>query len=67
MGVSSERVGHAGPGQEGAEGFRPTAREPSEQGLDPRNGVGGGMQVPVGEPTEPPELSVVHGERKDDV
>jgi len=25
MGVSSERVGHAGPGQEGTDGLRPTA------------------------------------------
>lgn len=35
MGVSSERVGHAGPGQEATDGERSTAVEPPEEGEEP--------------------------------
>ena len=51
MGVSSERVGHAGPGQEATDGMRdttPQERRPHDDDLPPEQSAGGVEDNPDG-------------------
>gem|GEM_PF-4730137 len=48
MGVSSERVGHTGPGQVSTDGTRPTSREKPEGDVPPEQRPGGPEPKPVG-------------------
>jgi hypothetical protein len=50
MGVSSERVGHAGPGQVGAEGVRETSSSQPEDSGAPEQHAGGEETNPTGLP-----------------
>jgi hypothetical protein len=48
MGSSSERVGHAGPGQVGADGLRDTSREDTPADAPPEQSAGGPEPQPDG-------------------
>ena len=48
MGVSSERVGHAGPGQEATDGVRDTSPSPTEADPPPEQAPGGEELRPQG-------------------
>ena len=48
MGVSSERVGHTGPGQVGTDGTRPTGRDKPAGDVPPEQRPGGPEPKPVG-------------------
>jgi hypothetical protein len=48
MGVSSERVGHAGPGQEATDGVRDTSAPPPPQDAPPEQSAGGEEVRPDG-------------------
>ncbi|HEU4337964.1 MAG TPA: hypothetical protein VFR45_11670 [Nocardioides sp.] len=50
MGSSSERVGHAGPGQVGTDGLRDTSVAEPEGEAPPEQGRGGGEPQPEGLP-----------------
>lgn len=48
MGVSSERVGHAGPGQERTDGLKDTSELPTPDGAPPEQEAGGDEPQPEG-------------------
>src|SRR4051794_9086431 len=48
MGVSSERVGHAGPGQEATDGVKDTSAAPPEGDTPPEQAPGGDEVQPEG-------------------
>ncbi|WP_121253638.1 hypothetical protein [Nocardioides ferulae] len=49
MGVSSERVGHSGPGQTSTDGFNDTSpAPPAREGAPPEQSTGGPEENPVG-------------------
>jgi hypothetical protein len=50
MGVSSERVGHAGPGQEATDGLRDVHPEPAPDDAPPEQSPGNPETNPVGLP-----------------
>ena len=51
MGVSSERVGHAGPGQEATDGVNDTSPAPAEGDTPPEQAAGGEEVKPDGMPS----------------